>query len=182
MNSKAEELEYSKFFIDRLNNRHNLDYVVYPNENERKLDKEIDVYAKSNNFPILNLQVRTRERIFKELFPRLQKESKTTRKNIVMAPVTDMNTENWIAEAIREKEKKYPSDVKRNLILLITGDVGPLFNENYAKKTFDEFKNSEFKGIYSIHLPSLDPKTSNYLHNGQIIAIKDIFDRHGEVF
>jgi len=178
---KVEEIRYSKFFIDHLNNLHGLDYIVYPNENEGKFDKEIDVYAKSEKFPTLNLQVITRERIFKKLGPRLQKEAKAIGQKIVMAPAMDMDIKKWIIESKERKEGKYSPDVKKNLVLLITGDIGPIFNEDYAKKFFDDFKDSGFKGVYSVHLPS-DPKTSNYLHNGQIIAIKDIFDRHGETF
>lgn len=152
---------------------------MYPNENEGKFDKEINVYAKSEKFPTLNLQVITWERIFKKLGPRLQKEAKVIRQKIVMAPVMDMDIKKWIIESKERKEGKYSPDVKKNLVLLITGDIGPIFNKDYAKKFFDDFKDSGFKGVYSVHLSS-DPKTSNYLHNGQIIAIKDIFDRHGE--
>lgn len=74
MNKKAEEMEYSKFFINYLNCQFDLDYIVRPNQDEDRNDPDIDVYAISKKHPTLNLQVRTRERIFKELLPRLQKK------------------------------------------------------------------------------------------------------------
>jgi hypothetical protein len=178
---KQEEIKYSRFFVDSLNKRLNLDYKIQPNENENKIDPDIDIYAISQNHPWLNLQIVTREKIFKELFPCLQRKAKATGKNTIMADKVNGDIEKWIIEAMEHKENKYPLDVKKNLTLLIIGNIGPLFNKDYAKKIFAEFKNSEFKGIYSVHLPS-NPKTSSHLHNGQIIAVKDIFGEHGETF
>lgn len=178
MNKKDEELKYAKFFIDRLNHRYKLDYKAILNEKEEKIDAEIDVYATSKKYPTLNLQIRTREKILKEISVNLYKQAKNTGQKAVMGPVIDMNTEKWIIEAIMAKEHKYPLEVKQNLILLVIGDIGALFNEDYARRIFADFSNSDFKGIYSVHLPS-SPDESSYSHNGQIIAIKDIFNNRG---
>ncbi len=178
---KREELKYSKFFIDRLNKRCGLDYSVQLNKNENKVDPEVDVYVISGSNLQFNIQVRTREGRLKKIKAALQRESKIKNQNVVMGPVMDWKTKEWVVEAIREKEGHYSTDVKQKLVLLITGDIGPLFNEDYAKRIFEELKDSEFKGIYSIHLPAT-PESSSHPHDGQIIAIKDIFGKHGISF
>jgi hypothetical protein len=178
MSKKDEELKYAEFFIDRLNHQYGLDYKATSNEKEERLDAEIDVYAMSKKFPTLNLQIRTREKILKEIFANLYKQAKNTGQKAVMGPVINMNTKKWITEAITAKEHKYPLEVKQNLVLLIIGDIGALFNKDYARRIFANFSNSDFKGIYSVHLPS-SPGESSHSHNGQIIAIKDIFNNHG---
>jgi len=179
---KVEESEYSQFFIKRLNNHYGLDYIIKPNDKEGEQDTEVDVYATSGKCPILNLQVVTRERVLHEISAVLRREAKRAKKNAAIGPAINMDTEKWITQAIKKKEIQYPDELKRNIILLVIGNIGSLFNENYAKQIFRGFSNSGFKGIYSVHLPSKDPARSNYLHDGQIIAIKDIFGNHGISF
>lgn len=180
---KYEEIKYSSFFISRLNKHYDLNYIVQPNDKENVSDPEVDIYAISDLKPKLNIQVITREQVLREISAKLRKESMMMMKqNVVMGPAINLETEKWISNAIRKKENHYPVNLKQKLILLITGDIGSLFNENYAKKVFVEFQNTKFKGIYSVHLPSTDPVQSNYIHDGQIIAIKDIFGNHGAIF
>ena len=128
---------------------------------------EVDTYGILKSQPRLKFQVVTREKKLREIEPRLVRNPG---KQICI----DLDLKNWISGAIQLKESKHYSN-QNELILLIVGDIGPLLNEDYAKRIFGPFKNSNFKGIYSVHLPSDS-------HNGQIIAIKDIFGEHGRSF
>lgn len=178
MSKKYEESKYAKFFIDRLNLRYGLDYKIAPNEKEGKLDSDVDVYAVSDTRPTLNIQLITRESTLKQILANLQKRSKLTGKT-AFGPGINYDMKNWIIQAIEKKEGHYPTDVKRQLILLITGGVGILLNIDYARKIFTDFDNSDFKGIYSVQLPFASD-ASRYPHGGQIIAIKDIFNNYVE--
>jgi len=179
---KLEELKYAEFFINRLNKRAGFDYQVKLNEREKVENEFIDVYAysKSGRYPELRLQIVTREGSLKKYLAQVHSIKKRAGEVIVEAQ--DMDTEEWIKNAIRNKERKYPSSIKRDIILIISGETGALLDSIYAKKIFIEFINSEFQGIYSVHLPILDSKISNVTHNGQIIAIKDILGEHGKSF
>jgi len=179
---KLEELKCAEFFINRLNKRVGFDYQVKPNEREKVENEFIDVYAysKSGRYPELRLQIVIREGFLKKYLAKVHSILKRTGEVIVAAQ--DMDTEEWIKNTIGNKEKKYPSSIKRDTILVISGEIGALLDPIYAKKIFIEFINSEFQGIYSVHLPILDFKISNVTHNGQIIAIKDILGEHGKSF
>lgn len=170
---KNEEIRFAEFFTEWLNETCNADYRTIPNNNENKIDKEIDVYAKSESgLQQLNFQVVTSEGILRREEGRLRSISKKTGNNVVTGKLIDLDKE-WIKKAIKDKEKKYSAEVKKSLILLIQKEIGPLFNENYFKKHFEKFKNSDFKGIYLMHLP-LFKENSSHPHNGQILKIKEV--------
>lgn len=171
---REEEIKVTKFFIDYLNKEFNFDYKVKWYER----DEEIDTCALSTSgeYKQLNFQIRRiDDEVIKE-FINLQREAERTGKEFAMGLVRDFNIEKWIEDAIKDKEKHYGygNPVKKNLILLLWINFGPLFNPDYAQKIFAYLKDSEFKGVYFVHLPT-SPNTSSYPHNGQIIAIKDAF-------
>lgn len=167
----------AEFFIAGLNKYHGLNYSVVANNNENEHDPEVDVYASLEGTDTLRIQVVTREGYLQALFAMLHKIARSTGQNIVWGPAGKIKSKNWIKDAILKKEGCYSPEVKRKLILLIAGEFGPIFNHDYAKEIFAEYTKSEFKGVYSVHLPS-QPETSSHPHNGQIIAIKDIFGYH----
>jgi len=174
--NKNEELKFADFFINWLNKGYCYDYSVVPNDNEDKEDPEIDIYAVSNKMKLrpLNLQIVTSEGdIYKEKAS-LRNKSRKTKENIVMGSEIDLNSTEWIKYAIESKERKYPKDVKKSLILLIEKDIGPLFNENYFNMHFREYNTSDFKGIFLVHSPSLK-ENSSIPHDGQILAIKNFY-------
>lgn len=176
--NKKEEIECANFFIKRFNKKYNLNYQIIPNES---VNSDTDVSAISNNNPKYNFQIITGEGPLKRICGSLKTRSKQTGQNIVMVDAAiDMNIEKWIQEAIEKKKNKKYSSAK-HLILLICREIGPLFNTDYAKERFANFKNFNFKGIYIVHLPTTS-ETSSHPHNGQIIAIKDIFGNRGECF
>ncbi|MDD4333183.1 MAG: hypothetical protein PHT51_03655 [Patescibacteria group bacterium] len=159
--NKKEELKFATFFINWVNKRYGYDYRAVPNNNENKSDNEIDIYAISNSaeFQTLNLQLTTSEgKIFKESALLLNKIKKTGASSAVGR---GLNGVEWI-NAIERKEREYSKDVKNSLILLIQQDIGPLFDES-----FQNYKESDFKGIYLVHLPSS-------FHDGQVLVIKNV--------
>lgn len=180
MNSKDEELKFSNFFVQRLNNHYRLNYKVVPN---KESNSDVDIYAVSENNNILQLQLVTLERRLREAEGDLQKRAIKDKKKFVYIRGRAMNLDliTWIEEAIQKKEIKYPENVKKELVLLITGEIGPLINISYARESFFIYRNSAFKGIYLVR-PSTDYANTGNIINGQIIAIKDIIGNHGEIF
>ncbi|MDP2736224.1 MAG: hypothetical protein Q8O59_00350 [bacterium] len=169
--NKREELKSAKFFVDWLNKKYGYNYMAISNDNENKSDTEIDIYATSNNMGLqpLNLQLVTSEgKMFKE-FALLRKKSKKTGNGVVRGNVIDLDSMEWIKSAIELKEKKYPKDVKKSMVLLIQKDIWPLFDESYFNNHFQNYKTSDFKGIYLVHTPK---ESSSHPHDGQILAIK----------
>ena len=59
----------------------------------------------------------------------------------------DVNFIKWISEAIEHKEGKYPYDLKKELILIIQGNI-PAPLENELREKFRKYRNSNFKAIY----------------------------------
>src|SRR3989338_6150641 len=58
MNKKDVEATFAKFFVERLNQRYNLNYQIIPNGNEAS---DVDIYAIAENLETLNLQLKTGE-------------------------------------------------------------------------------------------------------------------------
>ncbi len=162
--SKTEELKVAEFFINRFNRHYNLNYTVHSNDNEQNHDSEVDVYANSLDNNELKIQVVTREGYFKRNFAQLHKTSDLTGDD-VRSPGGSIKTEQWIKDAIKKKEGQYPERTKKSLILLVFGEIGSLLNNDYAKIIFSEFTASDFKGIYSVHLPAKQ-ETSSHPHGG----------------
>lgn len=172
--NKNEELKFTRFFINWLNKKYEYDYEAVANDDESKVDTEVDIYAKSKSgkFQQLNIQTVTSEGKLMQEFTNLRNISKRTGRNVVMGSGMDLDSEEWIKKAIDKKEKSYSKEVKQSLILLIQKDVGLIFNEEYFKNHFSEFKNSDFRGIYLIHFPPSKGSLS-CSRGGQILTIKD---------
>ena len=172
--NKKEELKSATFFIKWLNKNYNFDYEIFPNNDEDNANSEIDIYAKSkfNKFQRLNFQTVESEGKLMKRQADLRKISKKTGKNIVMGGVIDLDSEKWIKEVILKKEKHYPEEIKKTLILLIQKDLGPTFNKEYFKRKFSEYTSFSFRGIYLVHFPSLK-ENSSYPHDGQVLIVKD---------
>jgi len=174
---KNEELKFAKFFIDWLNNQYGIDYGVFPNAEENKIDPEIDIYARSKTGgEQLNFQMVTSEAELKRVVAGLERVAKKEKRSMVIGPFLDPHREEpggWIKQAVRKKEKEYSTEVKQSLVLLVQKDIGAQFDEEYFKHIFSEFNDSEFKGIYLVHYPSESH------HTGQILAIKELGWRRG---
>ena len=93
--NKDKELKFADFFIKWLNGSHIFDYKVFSNNNEGKIDTEIDVYAKSESkkFKQLNFQIVESEGILLEIQTGLKKKSKKTGENVVTGEVIDLDGE-----------------------------------------------------------------------------------------
>ena len=179
--NKNEEKEFAKFFISQLNNKYNFDYKIVPNDAENVKDGDVDIFALSSKHPKINLQLTTWERLYFERSAEASREAESTGSDFVWFRGPVLNKEKGVREAIIKKENKYSQEVKKNLILLITGSLGPLLNDKYAKKIFADLSKSTFKGLYSVHFPS-SKENSSQPHNGEIIAIKNVFGDNGEVW
>jgi len=175
MVDKSEEKQIGEFFLEDLNRISGRDYVIELNNKEGKKDPDIDLYVKSSsgNYPLFGLQIVVSDGEIRRECGRLKNITKKTGQNVVMGCALDCPFEKWISNEIKKKESHYPSEVKKNLVLLIKFDLS-LFNENYAQAVFEKFKTSEFLGIYAINLPERK-ESSSHPHGGQIIEIKQKF-------
>ncbi|MBI4132713.1 MAG: hypothetical protein HY473_01260 [Candidatus Sungbacteria bacterium] len=167
LDKKDDELAFAKFFIERLNQFRKLNYRVVSSDEE---SSGADIYATAENLETLNLQLKTGE-------PGLERFWGRRRKLGSGMGIIDVNIEDLLAQIIRDSEKHYAN--KENLTLLITERYQPVFDKNYALRISTMFGNSSFKGIYIVKLPSF---RASFPYEGQIVAIKDIFGNHGEVF
>lgn len=172
MNKKEEELKFSKFFIERFNQHYKLNYRVVPNNEETKINGDTDIYAVEKNSEKLNLQVTTGESELKQLLASIRKESQQTGKDVSRTII--IGHKERITQPLKQKEQKYHIGAKNNLILLVTEDFGPQYDKEYVRRLFGNHSTA-FKGIYLIKWPS-------HSYEGQIVAIKDIFGNHLEVF
>ncbi|OGF69477.1 hypothetical protein A3H65_01265 [Candidatus Giovannonibacteria bacterium RIFCSPLOWO2_02_FULL_45_14] len=163
---KNKEKKISDFFIGRLNQYHKLKYQIDVNLKENLRDPDIDAYAISKNLWTLNLQIKTGEPELKKFFGVSEKKGKTR-----IGIISTKNIFEDIEKIIRQAEKQYSN--KKNLVLLIADEFSPSFDQGFARKIPRE--PYEFKGIYLV-------KLKNPYDEGQVVAIKDIFGFHGEVF
>ncbi len=164
---KDGEVAFGKFFIEHFNQRYKLDYRVTPNNEE---SSDADIYAIAENLKTLNLQLKTGEPGSEHFWGSRIKHGSGT-------GIIDVNIEELLAQIIRDSEQYYAN--KENLILLITERYQPTFDKYYAQRISNMFRSSIFRGIYIIKLPSFG---ASFPYEGQIVAIKDIFGNHGEVF
>lgn len=178
MTKKEEELKFSKFFIERFNKHHSFNYQAVPNDRESAQDSDVDVYGIEAGRDRLNLQVTTGEGELKGMWAGLRKEAKKT--GISIGSTMILSIPGKVGQAIKLKSK-YSPEAKKSLIMLITEESGPTFDENYTRIVFNDFRNSDFKGVYLVKFP-IDSNVSSRPHSGQIVAVKDIFGSHGETF
>jgi hypothetical protein len=167
INKKGGEIAFAKFFVERFNQKHNSNYQVIPNSEE---SSATDIYAISENLETLNLQLKTGE-------PGLERFWGRRRKLGSGMGIIDVNIEELLAQIIRDSENHYAN--KEKLILLITERYEPFFDKDYALRISTMFRNSTFKGIYIVNSPSFE---GNLPSEGQIVAVKDMFGNHGEIF
>lgn len=180
-NKKERELAEASFFLNRFNARHGTDYQPVANSKEDTQEEWIDVFAvsRSDQYPRLDLQLTTRDAILRKEEGRLSAEARRTKKGFAGGRVISIDSVEWVQEAIQNK--KYPPEMMQSLVLLVTTDVGPLLNEEYAKRSFAKLQLGEYKGVYYVHLPNL-PENSSPSHRGQIVSIKGICGDNGLSF
>lgn len=179
MSNKKEELAVGTFFVERLNALCGTDYVAQSNEDEAKNDSDVDVYAISKNNKMLKLQMKTGEPDLKAIFPRLQKEAKITKKNVVFGDLPAKGIFEDLTNILRKEEKRYST--AKDLVLIIHEDFGPLVDGQFLVSYRPDLIQSLFKGVYLVKLPSVK-ENSSYPHDGQVVAIKDIFGNYGKSF
>lgn len=167
LNKKREERMFSDFFVERFNKNYNLNYRTISNSEEAN---EVDFYAVSEDGETLNLQLKTGE-------PESEKFYGTRIKQGSGMAIIDTEIKELLSQIIKAGELHYAN--AKNLILLITAKEQYVFDEDYALCISNKFKAATFKGIYLVKLPAFDKK---HPYEGQIVAIKDIFGKHGKTF
>jgi len=164
---KLAELGYARFFVKWLNNTYGFDYVAKPNTEE---NSPIDIFAiSSTGESRLNLQIVTSHG---DVMKNRAKNQDAIKKGEALS-VGDVNIEKWVLEAIDKKNKKYPSDIKRDLILLIAGFI-PTPEPDSVRKTLQSITRLLFKGIYYVSLPVISSQVTEYTRNGFVVQANDI--------
>ena len=139
-NKDEKELEVSKFFCNRYNNKYWTNYIV---EKEPNIHSKIDCFMKSENKEVW-LQVTTYDtERYKALARCWRNPWKIT--------VYDGPNLKHIIEAIERKNKWW----KNNNLLLIRSNILTWFNNRRLKDEIKEIiNNSNYKKIYIIQLPN----------------------------
>lgn len=164
---KKSELEYADFFVNWINTQAGFDYkaVVNPEENS-----EVDIFAiSSTSNPKLSLQVVSSN----GETMRLAADTSRRMTNGQEINLKEVELEKWILKAIRDKDQKYPLELKRELILIIEGFM-PTPSPTEVQNKFSDLSESPFKGIFYVSLPVSSSTNRDYEKNGFVVGIKEI--------
>lgn len=167
-NKKSSELVFARFFIERLNQNHNFNYHVIPDNEDTN---DVDIQAITKGRRTLNLQLKTGE-------PGLEQFLGSRRKHGSGAAVIDGNIENGLSQIIKDGEQHY-SD-RANLVFLITGRFLFDCDKTFAQYLSSKLVNSTFMGVYLVRFHAgfnIRPPLEDY-----VVAIKGIFGKHGQTF
>jgi hypothetical protein len=170
--NKKEEFQYSSFFLSQINLQNGSDYVAISNEDEAKNDQEVDVYATSEVFNNLKLQIKI---IDKGYMPSMVFRQKEAYKNgeASHVDVRDLDPIKWVKQTIAECNRKYEPRVRSGMVLLLCLYHGGEMNQEFAKREFVEYRQADFNGIYLINPPrsilQSDPE-----YSGQVTEIKPL--------
>ena len=164
---RTEELNTAQTFVVWFNTEKGTDYEVFLNEDENRIDGDVDVYAKSKSgqHRQLNFQIRTGEQNLKRARGLLMSNSE-------LMLTVDADPISQSAEGIAKKEAHYPSDQKKEIVLLLSRTL-PGLDEVYAQKMLETFSNSDFKGVYLVRLAS-EPGMAFPPHGAQVTTVKGI--------
>ncbi len=172
---KEDEIEVATFFIGRLNALYDLDYKIFPNdENKNGGEKDVDVYGRSTSKEELKLQLTTSDAEVLRKEALMVKEYKKDKKSKVF--ISNLTPEYCIKLAI---ENKKLHSGKEDVCLIIHSEYSGLVNKDYARKNFPRYNNSAYQAVYWVLMPS---NNSSHPHSGQIVAIKNYFGEDGAVF
>jgi len=157
------ELQHAQVFVKYLNQKHSLDYEAYNYPDE---DSEIDAYATSvSGKPQLNFQnVYSGGEFEKTSIQNMRKNEDEEMKRL------DVEPHSWIFEGINKKEKEYPEDVKKNIILLVEGYIPTPLPEEVKSIIPENFK-SGFLGVYYVQPKAT--KDGTFTGDGFVIPFKD---------
>lgn len=157
----------ASFFLEYLNKKHNFDYYLSNAEPEGQ-KSDIDFYG-----------------ISKKDNSRIKLQLKTCDKEPIKNLVKDLNIElhnynhtDWLSDIIKESEKKYSPQQKRELILLIHPHHFPPFKWGInIEKLRMIYSKSYFEGIYYICPPIKTIPQEKFLKEGFCLVIKDVFQK-----
>ncbi len=173
---KEDELRYAKFFLSKFNLMGKCNYIAIPNNDELIHDLEVDVYAKSSICEELRLQVKIIDKEYMSGFVQRAKEAQQSLDGYSEVHVRNLDVVEWAKKTIAECLKKYKEGVRKKMILLLCVYHGGELNQEYAKREFAEYQQSDFKGIYLIDPPYIPPQDSGIEeYQGQLTTIKPIY-------
>ena len=168
---KRQEVEYSSLFLAQLNREKGLDYRAIPNQDEATSDHEVDVFGESESHERLRLQVKIIDRGYMPGVVSRAKEAEQNPEGVSGVYVRDLDPVKWAKQAIAECGRKYEPNVRKGLVLLLCVYHGGEMNQEYAAREFEEYRESDFKGIYLVDPPrTLANSIREY--PGQITPVK----------
>lgn len=168
MSKKDEELKFGEFFVEQLNQRYKLNYRAVSNT---EIASDVDIHGIAENHETLNLQLKTGEPELKGFF------GSRIKYGTGMVAI-DGNIENALEQIIKDGERHYSN--RKNLVFLITGSLLFDCDEAFAQYLSSKLMNSTFMGVYLVRFHAginIRPPLKDY-----VVAIKNIFGNHGEIF
>ncbi len=160
---RNNELVWASVFVNELNRLYGYDYVLVP---ERGENTPVDMYAVSKSGKVPQLQLQLTHAV--EL-PFMAYEQGTSA-NYTKQPTIDA------IERKCEKLKSQNIDLSQ-IVLIVQGymnhkTANKVFLED---KTFKKFTEYDFAGIYYVAPSMMSGDTQEFLQNGYMIPIKDMF-------
>lgn len=162
---KEGEFRIAKQFIDWFNEKNKTSYRI---EKEEDDDTNCDIRMITDRDKQYDIQVVTSEG---EIIKQAVMNSKSFKKDGSMKAM-DVRLKDWIVESVNKKENRYPKEVKKNTILLISGGFfisGP----NYLDSIKDVFKETYFNSIYYVSRPMSSYPETDYSKNGFVFGFKE---------
>ncbi len=179
---KTKEYEVSCFFLERLNNFYGLKYSPKINNDENGADQYVDIFGESEKeIGKLKLQLTICDGYLHQSFADARVEIFKTGEAVSSVRSHGGHILNPIKAVLEKKADKTTGEE----ILIIHNDYGaPLWDEDGAKRMLPNLGlNSKYKGIYLVIMPVPQPGSkATYSHEGQVIAIKNIFGEDGVCF
>jgi len=167
---RPREINNVKFFVDWLNEKKNIDFLI--DENFREEQSYIDVIIRSKKLnQLINIQnVAYRNGTF---YKYGQSNIPNFRPVFVLAKaMSDKEKQTSILKCIKNKEKKYQASLVKDTLLLIEVTI-PAIKPEQIQKLFPNGITTNFKGVYFVQLPvvlaSVDDK---YGHTGYVYPLK----------
>lgn len=191
---KDDEMFVSEFFVDRVNKVYGFDY--FPEKNEKEKEKpSIDVYARSKDGknPEIKIQLTTCDDLHKFLnksnkfWDDLEK-GKEMDVSFAVGRKIGINLIDPIKAAIHKKEDKLKKKKREGDEILILHNDFAIEMRPFEKGFIDDYllplaKKSSYRGVFLIITPTPSTRSfTSFRHDGQIVALRNIFGADGEIF
>lgn len=192
LEQKNEEMNIAKFFIERLNLFYSLDYLPESNEDESGEYRYTDVFAhaQKNQPSTLYLQLITCDgdlhQVNAENQAEVSKKKKRIQKTGIEEPLVSSvrSVGGNIIDPIKYclEKKSLKNSGRETLVIYYDFPFSTWDPEGAKRLLLPLINDTSFPGVFLVIPPAPKKETSNFSHEGQVIALKNTFGPNGQSF